>query len=1014
MDTSWIDLRNGDPAYYSGCLKFMELAKETLVEGKTRCPCNKCKLNKWHFVEEVGGHILLNGFLKKYRNWVFHRKVNEGRNSFETPSGLGNAVGQDDMGELLRAAFCVDNSESHNESQGMPEDEVFYDMHEEFDFHCEVDNEFPSSNSGEEDAKCKRLMEAADEVLYEGCTTFSKLSFILHLFHLKCMFHWSAESFTKLLELLIDAFPQNKEFSSSYYEGKKIVNDLGLGYEKIDACPNNCILYWGVFADKDGCHVCHTSRWKTVKEKEDNKSEKGKKICKKGEPAKVMRYFSLIPRLKRLYMSSKTAKDMRWHFEHKDDKILRHPSDGEAWKSFDKRYVEFAEDPRSVRLGLASDGFNPYRLMNTNYSTWPVILIPYNLPPWLCMKPSSFILSLLIPGKHSPGMDIDVYLQPLIHELKLLWEGIPAFDAHSGNKFKMQAALHSTINDFPAYAMLSGWSTRGVAPVPASGIDILKEVEKVKYVYGQSKKAQPKKISKKRKRLQGGTSHDEPDDDDGGEEEANVIWKKKRTLLDMDKSRDDKQARRALKDKNIKSHLWPQSDPNRVNDHLPPAEYTMSTEEKERFLRVIEKLKVPDGYGSNLQRCVNIKQRKLINLKSHDNHVLMQDILPIALRASNATKVIDLLEELSDFFKNICSTTIHSDDLDTIQSKLVLTLCKLEKAFLPIFFTIMVHLLIHLVDEVKLGGPVQYRWMYPIERYLAFLKSHVSNKAQPEGSIAEGYLLWETITFCSRYLESVETIFTRPKRNEDGVLDNDTYLYHSGCRVVGKQENVRLDDKSLRQIHRYVLLHSDEMKPIIDAFICQKRHEDECGGSQSNEIVENGWIINEFPEWLRNQAYNIDVSTTEGKLRKALAGGLSNYSKKLKSVIVNGYKFDTVERERFRKTQNSGVFVEADGQEYYGRLQDIFELNYYGSFKVIMFRCEWVDIHRGLKTNPNGSVRVNFSKLMHTGRNLHDDPFVFSSQAKQCFYIEDEIQQGWSHVVKTKPRDFFDIGDDEP
>ncbi|XP_056685802.1 uncharacterized protein [Spinacia oleracea] len=967
MDTSWIDLRNGDPAYYSGCLKFMELAKETLVEGKTRYPCNKCKLNKWHFVEEVGGHILLNGFLKKYRNWVFHRKVNEGRNSFETPSGLGNAVGQDDMGELLRAAFGVDNSESHNESQDMPEDEVFYDMHEEFDFHCEVDNEFPSSNSGEEDAKCKRLMEAADEVLYEGCTTFSKLSFILHLFHLKCMFHWSAESFTKLLELLIDAFPQIKEFPSSYYEGKKIVNDLGLGYEKIDAYPNNCILYWGVFADKDECHVCHTSRWKTVKEKEDNKSEKGTKI----------------------------SKDMRWHFEHEDDKILRHPSDGEAWKSFDKRYVEFAEDPRSVRLGLASDGFNPYRLMNTNYSTWPVILIPYNLPLWLCMKPSSFILSLLIPGKHSPGMDIDVYLQPLIHELKLLWEGVPTFDAHSGNKFKMRAALHSTINEFPAYAMLSGWSTRGykacptcahntnsywfggrmcypghrkwlpidhpyrsqgnlfdgeneygVAPVPASGIDILKELEKVKYVYGQSKKAQPKKISKKRNRLQGGTSHDEPDDDDGGEEEANVIWKKKSllfeleywehnplrhnldvmhieknvcdnvigTLLDMDKSRDDKQARQALKDKNIKSHLWPQSDPTRVNDHLPPAEYTMSTEEKERFLRVIEKLKVPDGYGSNLQRCVNIKQRKLINLKSHDNHVLMQDILHVALRASNATKVIDLLEELSDFFKNICSTTIHSDDLDTIQSKLVLTLCKLEKAFLPIFFTIMVHLLIHLVDEVKLGEPVQYRWMYPIE----------------------------------------------------------------------------------------------------SAFICQKRQEDECRGSQSNKIVENGWIINDFPEWLRNQAYNIDDSTTEGKLRKALAGGLSNYSKKLKSVIVNGYKFDTMERERFRKTHNSGVFVEADVQEYYGRLQDIFELNYYGSFKVIMFRCEWVDIHRGLKTYPNGSVRVNFSKLMHTGRNLHDDQFVFSSQAKQCFYIEDEIQQGWSHVVKTKPRDFFDIGDDEP
>ncbi|XP_021863694.2 uncharacterized protein [Spinacia oleracea] len=631
MDTSWIDLRNGDPAYYNGCMKFIELAKETLIHGKTRCPCNKCKLNKWHSVEDVGGHILLNGFLKKYRKWVFHCRVDEGRNTFETPSDLGNAVGQDDMGGLLREAFGVDNSESDNESQDMHENEGLFDMHEEFNFHCEVNNELPSSNSSEEDVKYKRLREAADEGLYEGCTTFSKLSFILHLFHLKCMFHWSAESFTKLLELLIDAF-QIKEFPSSYYEGKKTVNDLGLGYEKIDACPNNCILYWGVFAEKDECHVCHTSRWKTVKEKENNKGEQGKEICKKGEPAKVMRYFPLIPRLKRLCMSSKTAEDMRWHFVHGDDKILRHPSDGEAWKSFDKRYVEFTEDPRSVRLGLASDGFNPYRLMNTNYSTWPVILIPYHLPPWLCMKPSSFILSLLIPGKHSPGIDIDVYLQPLVHELKLLWEGVDAYDAHSGNKFKLRAGLHSTINDFPAYAMLSGWSTRGykacptcahdtnsywfggkmcypghrkwlpidhpygsqgnlfdgtneygIAPVPASGTDILEELDKVKYVYGQSKE-KSKKNSKKRKRQQGETSHDEPDDGDGGEEEANrVIWKKKSlffeleywkhnplrhnldvmhieknvcdnviaTLLDMDKSRDDKQARQALKEKKI-------------------------------------------------------------------------------------------------------------------------------------------------------------------------------------------------------------------------------------------------------------------------------------------------------------------------------------------------------------------------------------------------------------------------------------------------------------------------------
>ena len=96
------------------------------------------------------------------------------------------------------------------------------------------------------------------------------------------------------------------------------------------------------------------------------------------------------------------------------------------------------------------------------------------------------------------------------------------------------------------------------------------------------------------------------------------------------------------------------------------------------------------------------------------------------------------------------------------------------------------------------------------------MKSHVSNKAQPEGSIAEGYLLWETIAFCSRYLESVETIFNRPKRNEDGVPDINNYLYDSAGRVVGMKKNVRVDDKSLKQAHRYVLLHSDEMKPVLE------------------------------------------------------------------------------------------------------------------------------------------------------------------------------------------------------
>ncbi len=106
---------------------------------------------------------------------------------------------------------------------------------------------------------------------------------------------------------------------------------------------------------------------------------------------------------------------MRWHSECRTkDGIMRHPADTPAWKTFDFNHPHFASEIRNVRLGMAADGFNPFRTMNTQHSTWPIILIPYNLPPWLCMKPSNFILSTLIPGPSSPKAHIDVFMQPLL------------------------------------------------------------------------------------------------------------------------------------------------------------------------------------------------------------------------------------------------------------------------------------------------------------------------------------------------------------------------------------------------------------------------------------------------------------------------------------------------------------------------------------------------------------------------------------------------------------------------
>ncbi|GKD57406.1 hypothetical protein Tco_1290793 [Tanacetum coccineum] len=97
---------------------------------------------------------------------------------------------------------------------------------------------------------------------------------------------------------------------------------------------------------------------------------------------------------------------------------MQHPVDGRAWKEFDTKYQDFVAEPRDVRLGLAADGFNPFGNRSQSYSMWPMIMTTYNLPSWLCMKESSFMLTLLIPNPKSMGKDIDVYLRPLIDDLK--------------------------------------------------------------------------------------------------------------------------------------------------------------------------------------------------------------------------------------------------------------------------------------------------------------------------------------------------------------------------------------------------------------------------------------------------------------------------------------------------------------------------------------------------------------------------------------------------------------------
>ena len=121
--------------------------------------------------------------------------------------------------------------------------------------------------------------------------------------HMKCLNGWSNKSFTIILELLKEKLLEGDNFSGNYYEVKKIFRDLRLDYKKIDACPQNCILFTNENANTNKCIICGTSKWKNVK----CNSRDGLGTCSKDKKilAKVLQHFPLILRLQRLFMSSK-------------------------------------------------------------------------------------------------------------------------------------------------------------------------------------------------------------------------------------------------------------------------------------------------------------------------------------------------------------------------------------------------------------------------------------------------------------------------------------------------------------------------------------------------------------------------------------------------------------------------------------------------------------------------------------------------------------------------------------
>ena len=147
----------------------------------------------------------------------------------------------------------------------------------------------------------KELLNQASCELYLDCSEFSSLNFLVKMIHVKVLNGWSNKSFDMMLELIKCAFSMcDTNISSLFYEVKRKLRDLGLGYETIHACKYDCVLFWKEFEDLQQCLTCGESRYKI------NSNKSGKKT-----PQKVLHYFSLVPRLQQLFVSQESSTDMR-------------------------------------------------------------------------------------------------------------------------------------------------------------------------------------------------------------------------------------------------------------------------------------------------------------------------------------------------------------------------------------------------------------------------------------------------------------------------------------------------------------------------------------------------------------------------------------------------------------------------------------------------------------------------------------------------------------------------------
>src|SRR3954466_8769639 len=830
-----------------------------------------------------------------------------------------------------------DNAEERGEERASdePADElgrvIFYAKRD-----CETQNE---------KLKLEGMLEDHKKLLYPNYEDGStKLGTTLELLRWKAECGLTDSSFEKMLKIMKPKFPKHNELPESTYEAKKTLCPLGLDVQKIHACINDCILYRGKeYENLDKCPVCNALRYKI---RRDDPGDIEGEPLRKRVPAKVMWYAPIRTRLKRMFRNKEHARLLRWHKEdRKKDGKLRHHFDGSQWRKIERDFPDFAGDARNLWFGLSTDGMNPFEEQSCSHSTWPVTLCIYNLPPWLCMKRKFNMMPVLIQGLKQPGNEIDVYLRPLVEELLLLWAkpGVRVWDENKQEEFDLRALLFVTINDWPALSNLSGQSNKGYKACT----HCLDETESIylpncnKNVFLGHRRFLPTNhpSRKKGKHFKGEADHRKkhvrrtgddildmvkdlpeqvvfgkgpggksvPHDADGHA----PMWKKKSIFWDLPywkdlevrsaidvmhvtknlcvnllgflgvygKTKDTPEVREDKKHMNVKEGMPPKQ-------YEGQASYALAKAEKEIFFEYLLSIKVPSGFSSNIKGIINITEKKFQNLKSHDCHVIMTQLLPVALRGLVPENVRLAIVKLCAFLNAISQKVIDPEILPRLRTDVAQCLVSFELIFPQSFFHIMTHVLVHLVDEIFILGPVFLHNMFPFERFMGVLKKYVRNHARPKGSISISHQTEDVIGFCVDFIPGLKKIGL-PQSRYEGRL--------TGKGMLGKGSIICRDGYSWSKAHYTVLQNSTLVDPYVDEHMNSLRstHPEQSDDSITCEHIRT------FGSWLETRLRGDNIVSDElYSLSRKPSSTVLTY----KGYEINGNKFYTV--DQYQKSTN--------------------------------------------------------------------------------------------------------------